>query len=88
METETTEINYAGDPLEILKLINYEFKRELFSDATIYDKIYSYVKQHKNNDNIKITHLRMLFNEDKYVVFYRNGDIMENMEIPISDIIK
>ena len=89
MEIEIKDINYkTADPLEILSILPLEFKRELFSDTIIYDKIYDYIKQHKNNDNIGITHIRMLFNEDKYEVFYLNGDVEENMKIPITNIIK
>ena len=93
MEIEIKDINYeTDDALKILTILPLKFRRELFSDTTIYDKIYDYVKQHKNNDNIEITHIRMLFNEDKYKVFYHyfdkeiNQKIEESMEIPVIDI--
>lgn len=95
MEIEIKDINYeTDDALKILTILPLKFRRELFSDTTIYDKIYDYVKQHKNNDNIEITHVKILFEEDKYEVFYHyfdnetNQDIEENMKISVTDIIK
>lgn len=89
------EINYkTDDPLKILSILPLNFRKEMFTDESIYNKIYDYVKQHENNDSIKITKFQILPEKDKYKIFYhyfnriKNQNIDKTMEIPVNNIKK
>ena len=87
------EINYkTDDPLKILCILPIDFKKELFTEESFYHKIYDYMKQHENNDSIKITKFQILPEKNKYKIFYhyfdriKNQYVYKNMEIPVKDI--
>jgi len=87
------EINYkTDDPLKILSILPIDFKKELFTEESFYHKIYDYVKQHENNDSIKITKFQILPEKDKYKIFYhyfdriKNQNINKTIEIPVNNI--
>ena len=89
------EINYkTDDPLKILSILPINFKKELFTEESFYHKIYDYVKQHENNDSIKITKFQILSEKDRYKIFYhyfnriKNQYVYKNMEIPVNNIKK
>lgn len=89
------EINYkTDDPLKILSILPLNFRKEMFTDESIYNKIYDYVKQHENNDSIKITKFQILPEKDKYKIFYhyfnriKNQNIDKTIEIPVNNIKK
>lgn len=89
------KINYkTDDALKILTILPIDFKKELFTEESFYHKIYDYVKQHENNDSIKITKFQILPEKDKYKIFYhyfdriKNQYVYKNMEIPVNNIKK
>lgn len=89
------KINYeTDDPLKILCILPLDFKKELFTEESIYHKIYDYVKQHENNDSIKITKFQILPEKNKYKIFYhyferiKNQNIHKTIEIPVNNIKK
>lgn len=92
---EIKSINYkTDDPLKILSILPLNFRKEMFTDESIYNKIYDYVKQHENNDSIKITKFQILPEKDKYKIFYhyfnriKNQNIDKTIEIPVNNIKK
>lgn len=89
------EINYkTDDALKILSILPLNFRKEMFIEESYYHKIYDYVKQHENNDSIKITKFQILPEKDKYKIFYhyfdriKNQNIHKTIEIPVNNIKK